>query len=487
MKFKTFWIWFVALWLLTGLPLFLLHGVPGTDTPNHVARLHMLANPAAYAGSYIPDWKLIPNLAVDLLIVPVLKLTGIDATLLMKVFIFNIFGFFGFGFALVNRAVSKKWQPFGLLGFLFCFSYTMGFGFINYLFGISVALCLVGVQLLLVDRPLLRFFVLSLGLPLLTVMHLMGFGFAALSILVLAVLSKDRQDRTRFFWGGWLFGCLMALVLVKSSSADPVGLGLVYDALDARFRNLFFPLNFSGQWMDFVLWCVVVLLVCWAAFVRKNHPNKVAGWILVGGLAFVACLPHVMMGSAFLAARSSLWVFLLGFALIRDCRLALSTVVLIIGIRTIDVTSRFLAWNPTLDSVQAAMASLPPDAIIYQFGEMSADPLTPNGWNPPILHANCGYLLEHPGFVNNVFAFEGEQPISIHPDFRPRLHSRYYVSEAGAMRLYQEVLGAMKKHTGARAARPVFLYVLLSGADKAPALPAPVQVSGSRFVVFRLR
>lgn len=487
MKFKVFWIWFVVLWLVTGLPLFLLHGVPGTDTPNHVARLHILAHPEAYVGSYTPDWKLIPNLAVDLLVVPVLKLTGMDATLMMKVFIFNIFGLFGFGFALVNRAMSKKWQPIGLLGFLFCYSYTLGFGFINYLFGISVALCLVGIQLQLQYKPLLRFFVLGAGLPLLTVMHLMGFGFAALSILVLALLSKDRQDRTRFFWGGWIFGCLMAVILVKSSSADPVGLGLTFGPFPARVRNLVFPLNFSGQWMDYVFWAVTGGVVWWAAFVPKNHPNRIAAWVLVGGLAFVFCLPHVMMGSAFLAARSSLWVYLLGFALLKECRLALWAVVLVLSVRSVDVSSRFVAWNPTMDSVRQAFTSLPPNAIIYQFGEMAAHPLTPNGWNPPLLHANCGYLLAHPGFVNNVFAFEGEQPISIYHEFRPRLHSRYYVDEGGALSLYREALGAMQKHTGVTAARPVFLYVVLSGKNGLPAVPAPVQVAGERFVIFRLR
>jgi hypothetical protein len=195
----------------------------------------------------------------------------------------------------------------------------------------------------------------------------------------------------------------------------------------------------------------------------------------------------VMMGSAFLAARSSLWVFLLGFALLKDCRVALSTVALVLLVRSADVTTRFVAWNPTLDAVQKAFAALPPNAIIYQFGETSARPLNPIGWNPPILHANCGYLLVHPGFVNNLFAFEGEQPITIFPEFRPRLHSRYYRDQRGAMVLYNEIMRAMEKHTGETARRPVFLYVVISGQAGPPELPAPVFGGSQRFVLFRLR
>lgn len=491
MKTKQFWLWFLGLWVVAGLPLFLLHGVPGTDTPNHVARLHILAHPEQFVGSYEPHWKLVPNLAIDLLIVPVLKATGIDALLLMKVFLFNVFGLFGFGFALVNRAMSGKWQPIGLAGFLFCYSYTLGFGFVNYLFGISVGLCLVGGQLLLQYKPLLRFSLLGLGLPLLTIFHLMGFGFAALSILVLAILSKDRQDRTRFFWGGWIFGCLMAVVLVKSSSADPVGLGFSYGNLPDRFRNLFFPLHFSGLARDVLFWLAAVVLVLWSSFLRKNNQNREALLILVFGLVFVGCLPHMLMGSAFLAARSSLWVFLLGFALLKDCRIGLATVVCLIGVRSVDVSTRFLSWNPLFDELRqdlAKMSALKGETpfMLYQFGDASALPLSPIGWNPSILHADCLAVLDRPGYVSNIFAFEGEQPIQVYRGTGERFHSKYFYTDRHAELLMDDIQARRRKQSADVRSRPAFLYVPKSPSRVPPVIDARLFINRPRYAIYEL-
>ena len=148
MTAKKFWGWFLLAWAITGLPIFLLHAVPGVDTPNHVARLHVLASlqeNQALASFYRTHWAILPNLAVDLFITPIVYFFNVNAMALMKVFLVNTIGVTGAGFALTNRAISGKWSLWGLFGLLFSYSYVMGFGFINYLFGIGLALLFIGV------------------------------------------------------------------------------------------------------------------------------------------------------------------------------------------------------------------------------------------------------------------------------------------------------------------------------------------------------
>jgi len=140
MTAKKFWGWFLLAWAIAGIPIFILHGVPGVDTPNHVARLHVLASlqeGPALSSFYKTHWAILPNLAVDLFITPIVYFFNTNALWLMKIFLFNSIGVTGAGFAITNRAISQKWSFWGLFGLLFSYSYVLGFGFINYLFGIG--------------------------------------------------------------------------------------------------------------------------------------------------------------------------------------------------------------------------------------------------------------------------------------------------------------------------------------------------------------
>ena len=61
-------------WGITSLPILLSASVPGVDTINHTARLHVLAHiNEGYQQFYQPNWVFIPNIAIDVLLVPLVK------------------------------------------------------------------------------------------------------------------------------------------------------------------------------------------------------------------------------------------------------------------------------------------------------------------------------------------------------------------------------------------------------------------------------
>jgi hypothetical protein len=131
----------LAVFAATCVPILLVTYPPLLDYPNHLARVHVvghLADRPAFAALYRADWRLYPNLAIDL-IGPVLeRLVGIAAA--GKLFLLGIAALQQGGAHVLGRELHGRptWLA-PLAGFFF---YTMYFlyGFANYLFGVGLFL-----------------------------------------------------------------------------------------------------------------------------------------------------------------------------------------------------------------------------------------------------------------------------------------------------------------------------------------------------------
>jgi hypothetical protein len=69
------WLVMVATSAALLAPLFLIDVPPLLDYPNHLARMFVLAHPddPVLSRMYVPHWTIIPNLAIDLLIPPLMR------------------------------------------------------------------------------------------------------------------------------------------------------------------------------------------------------------------------------------------------------------------------------------------------------------------------------------------------------------------------------------------------------------------------------
>ena len=107
MKRKQFLLWFIFCWGITSLPILLSASVPGVDTINHTARLHVLAHiNEGYQQFYQPNWVFIPNIAIDVLLVPLVKF--LPALLVMKCFLIGLIGATALGFSWLNKELTGK-------------------------------------------------------------------------------------------------------------------------------------------------------------------------------------------------------------------------------------------------------------------------------------------------------------------------------------------------------------------------------------------
>ncbi|MGH7121414.1 MAG: hypothetical protein ACREFP_20895, partial [Acetobacteraceae bacterium] len=166
------------------------------DYPDHLARMWILARHGtipALAANYQIHWRILPDLAMDLIVPPLSQVMPIDAA--GRVFIgLTIVGLIG-GTATLHRALHGRWAVWPLWSALFVYNAVLFWGFLNCLFGIAVALFALSGWMATRDwRPAFRIPLFSAAASVLFLLHLFAFGFYGLCV---ALYEIDRRIRQR--------------------------------------------------------------------------------------------------------------------------------------------------------------------------------------------------------------------------------------------------------------------------------------------------
>ena len=179
---------FAALYSITQIPIYLTEVPPLLDYPNHLARMHVLLNlphSEALQRFYEVQWAVIPNLAMDL-IVPWLG-AFISLEMAGKIFISLTLLLICSGTAALHYALYRRLSLWPLLIFFFLFNQLFLFGFLNYLFGLGLALWVFAAWIFLRRQSVI------VQLPLFSVCTCLLFfcHFYALGVYGLAVISYE--------------------------------------------------------------------------------------------------------------------------------------------------------------------------------------------------------------------------------------------------------------------------------------------------------
>ncbi len=143
---------FVLLAAASLLPV-LLTPIPAmVDYPNHLARMYILSRDGTPDANpyYQVTWALYPNLAMDLLVPQIARLTGVEAATRLFLFLSQLLIVGGAVF--LERVVKGRIHlgGFAALMFLYCLPFT--WGFVNFEFGLGVALWAIAAYLMVVER-----------------------------------------------------------------------------------------------------------------------------------------------------------------------------------------------------------------------------------------------------------------------------------------------------------------------------------------------
>ena len=131
----------VVLFCIVLTPVVLVTIPPLVDYPNHMARMHILADAGRsdYLRQYYEiHWDILPNMAMDLIIPLLARLVPLDIA--GKIFIGMTMLQLAGGVMALHYALHRRWSWWPLLAVFFLYNSILLWGFLNYLFGLGMAL-----------------------------------------------------------------------------------------------------------------------------------------------------------------------------------------------------------------------------------------------------------------------------------------------------------------------------------------------------------
>jgi hypothetical protein len=428
--------------LLAGVvPLLLTAHVPLVDLPNHLARQYVLRDlptSAALQQFYWVRWGFVPNLALDLFVLAARQVTG-DLDLAVRVFCILALAALFLGTRLVNRALAPDSRLYRFAPFLF-YGGPFQYGFVNYCFGVGLALLLFGCWLRLRERPLgVTLPLFGAGALLLVLCHL-----GALAIYALAVggyeLSRGWHAEGGRRWPAILRCELRAaahivpVILLWALFTEPMskGDGTRWSSLVQKLTAVLSVTAFSFPHLEIALLAVAVAAVLAALALRvvRVHPDMLPVLVLLG-LLFLA-LPRappglgyvdwrIPWGASFFAlaalvpgARRAAWagkpLAALGGALV--------------AARIAAIAVQWVAWEPVIAEIDRTLSRLPEGAAMeLAIGE---PPRLRENRTPGLDHVAAYLIARRHGFEPSVFAEEPGQLLRLTPPYAPLWHFEKY-------------------------------------------------------------
>ncbi len=278
---------------------------PLIDFPDHLARMSILANrdpAAAVATNYVVHWRLLPNLAMDLIVPFLAQIMPLDVA--GRLFIAAIMIMLVLGAALLHRVIYGRFGLWPLCAVLFLYNDALSGGLVNYLFGLGVALLSFSLWIASERWPqFVRLGVFAIIAAIILVLHLFAFGVFGLLVCSyeagLALGERPLAVRNFLRRAAALLQFIPAGLLWLSSLSN---MGALYTAQGSLYRKVdvwLAALSFNGPRApldDLILAFAAALLVLGLA--TRRLVLAPAMRLPIGALVVAAVLmPEWLSGS----------------------------------------------------------------------------------------------------------------------------------------------------------------------------------------------
>ena len=413
------------LFAVVAVPVLACDMLPLVDYPNHLARMAILAklpHAPALQQFYVAHWRPIPDLAMDLLVPPLLSFLPLDWA--GKSFVLLAFLLLAGGTLALHRVLFARWSAWPCLAFLVLYDRPLLWGYLNFLFGLGLGFCALAASIALGARgALLRLVVGTLFAFAIYFAHLMAFGIYA--VLWLGVAASPLPDRDEI--AAWLermatavLPLLLPLIVMALTGAG--GAGEIHFSRPWRKIDLLFSVfDLYSRPFDIVCFLALVTAIAWAYAQRSLALAPLMRLPLA-----LLTLAYLVMPSQFLSASGldrrmplalaltlfggSAWVATRprleqGLLLAAACMLLLRT-----GL----VTSNWLASDRDYRAYAAAL-----DGI--EIGSRLAVAAPADAVNvvaTPLLHLPALAAARRDAFVPTLFADPAQQPLAFTPEYR---------------------------------------------------------------------
>jgi hypothetical protein len=393
------------------------------DYPNHLARMYILSRAGTPDANpfYQVVWALYPNLAMDLLIPQMARLIGVETAsrvflLLSQILIVS-------GAAAIERVVQGRIQiaGFAAVMFLYCLPFT--WGFLNFEFGLGLALCGIAAMLMVQERAwLVRFGINAIIVAALFAAHFFALGIygatlgvhelwrawdrkaalpqMALRLLVLAVpvlallavmvftAGSIGGEGTNWFFEFkplWLFRIMNGYSLTVSAATMVVLMGLIYAAV----KNGVLKLAPAG------LWIAIGFVVLYLAM-----PSRLFGTSFVD-FRIIAAAALILPAFCTLSLPSARW---------RSAALACVSFITLANLAVVYFV--WLSYRVDYAAMIASFRKIERGALVLIGGSGPGDdPPFHDLTEYPIYYGPTLAVAYANAFVPNLFTAAGKQPV----------------------------------------------------------------------------
>lgn len=413
--------------------------IPLHDYPFHLARIVILAdldNPI-YSEFYKAGSFLLPNMAMDMVAVPLAAIVGAETA--SRIFVMLSLVSMLLGTMMLHWAVHKRFSPWPLFAVVFLFNGIFRYGFLNYIFGLGIAF--LAAALWIQMKPS----VLKIAIALLMSLLLIMLHFAAFAVFAVIVgcceiyatgtrWSKEGAKTSLFnlIVSASPFLLAIILFLMVSPTAEGTGEGLgirdliQYKTLDRLYEGALYSLITGIPWLNIV--CFTILTIIFSVYLFKRQikfaPNLLLGLTTMTLLYVI--LPFSLMGSLFADVRLVPAIALLGVASIdikaqhiKSDRVIASSAILLSILIAIGVTRQWGYLNTELSSISRVFEKTETGSTIFSAtaqpypGLIANSPGRRAAWNPPLKHVASYAVLSGPKFVPMTFVDPTKQPLNV--------------------------------------------------------------------------
>ena len=413
--------WLVgALVLLSAVPLFYPKIPPLVDLLGHMGRYRVqldLATSPDLQRYFDYHWAAIGNLGVDVLIIPLAKLLGLEAS--VKFITLLIPPLTVAGFLLVAREVHGRSPATAIFALPFALSYPFLFGFLNYALSMALALIAFAYWLRLerTGRVTLRALIFVPVSLIIFFTHTYGWG--ALGLLCFSGEAVRLHDRGKGWFRSGVLAAVRSLVLALPLlimvlwRTDAHG-GVTGDWFAWKKKWIWVYSALRDRWEMYDIACLVLLaaVALFALFSRKLALSRMLTFTSLVLIAAFVALPRIIFGSAYADMRLAPYVIAIALLAIRprtelSARLGTTLAVLALGLFAARVASTTVSLAIAADRQEArigALASIPRGARV---ATMVGLPCRTPWALPRDTHLGALVIVRRHGFSNDQWVTEG--------------------------------------------------------------------------------
>jgi hypothetical protein len=257
---------------------------------------------------YDYHWAAIGNLGVDLLVIPLGKLLGLEPA--VKVIVLAIPPLTTIGMLWVSREVHGRVPPTAFFTLPFIYGFPFLFGFVNFALSVALAFLAFGLWLRLgrLERTTLRSWVF---VPIsLIVFFCHTYGWGLLGLMCFSADAIRLHDRGRSWWRAGLEAALhtsvmaLPLLIMVAWRGETHG-GQTSDWFNWRVKWHWIYMVFRDRWQMFDIGSLIVpaLVFVYALVSRKlTFSRNLVFSAIVLAVSF-AILPRIIFGSAYADMR----------------------------------------------------------------------------------------------------------------------------------------------------------------------------------------